>query len=337
MSAIMAADHPKQAATSLCQLIQVAHDKFYAASKASNQSPAPLHTILEVVPALIAKHAQSAVLSHNMTNTVVQNFAANVCLATGASPIMSLNGDEAEDLAALEGGLVINMGTITTDTMKAYKSGLLAYNNTGNPIVFDPVGGGATAVRRNAIKELTSAGFFDLIKGNEGEIAAVEGSSSVQQRGVDSGPSTSTAEDRIKRVTLLARRERCVILMTGATDYISDGTRTYSISSGSHWLGKITGSGCALGSVLASYLAMHKEDKLEAALAAMLHYEVAAHRAEILKSGVRGPGTFIPAFLDELYLVGKELANNEPGTTSLFKRMVKAEDVTLRDTTITHS
>ena len=307
VSAIVASADPQQAASDLRQRIQNISQTFYSSRKPGQPSKS-LEDMLNQVPQLIAKHATASVLSHNMTNTVVQNFAANVCLATGASPIMSMNADEATDLAKLSGGLVINMGTITPDALAAYRAGLKAYNAAGNPTLLDPVGGGATAVRRETIRTLLKAGYFDLIKGNEGEIGAVLGSSTTQQRGVDSGPSTSTAEDKIKMVGELARKEGCLVLMTGSVDYLSDGTRTVAIFNGSPWLGKITGSGCALGSVLVSYLAMHKDDKFSSALAGILHYEIAAERAE-KHEHCRGPGTFIPSFLDELCAVGKEAAD----------------------------
>merc|ERR1712098_4874 len=136
---------------------------------------------------------------------------------------MSINAREAVDLAKLGGALVINMGTVTPDTINAYLSGMKAYNAAGNPVLFDPVGGGATTLRRDTIKTLLTGGFFSVIKGNEGEISAVAGTSDVQQRGVDSGPSTSTEETKVALVKALARRERCIVLMTGATDYLSDG------------------------------------------------------------------------------------------------------------------
>lgn len=79
-------------------------------------------------------------ISHNMTNLVVQNIAANVALAVGASPIMSGNAGEAADLAALGGALVINMGTVTPDGLENYVKALRAYNAAGRPVVFDPVG-----------------------------------------------------------------------------------------------------------------------------------------------------------------------------------------------------
>lgn len=71
---------------------------------------------------------------------MVQNFAANVALAIGASPIMANYGEEAADLAKLGGALVVNMGTVTPEGLENYAMALRAYNRAGGPVVFDPVG-----------------------------------------------------------------------------------------------------------------------------------------------------------------------------------------------------
>ena len=71
---------------------------------------------------------------------VVQNFAANVALAVGASPIMSNCGDEAADLSKLGGSLVINMGTVNDDALANYIKAVRAYNAVDRPVIFDPVG-----------------------------------------------------------------------------------------------------------------------------------------------------------------------------------------------------
>lgn len=263
---------------------------------------------------------QKSPLSHNMTNLVVQNFAANVALSIGASPIMANYGEEAQDLSSLGGALVINMGTVTPDGLLNYKKAITAYNlsPTGGPIVLDPVGAGATSVRRAALADLMNNGYFDLIKGNEREIIAVARASGFtltdasQQRGVDSGSALFSLEQRAYIVARLALRERNVVLMTGATDVVSDGIRTYAIDNGHEVLGMITGSGCTLGTTLSAYLAANQGDKLYAAVAGILHYEVAAERAAG-REDVKGPGTFVPAFIDELYLLGKEVAEGKVG------------------------
>jgi thiamine-phosphate diphosphorylase/hydroxyethylthiazole kinase len=321
VSAIVASSDPQASALELLTLIKTTPEKYYAAVPPGVTASTSVFDLLGQIPRIIKTHVTSSPLSHNMTNTVVQNFAANVSIATGGSPIMSENGPEAADLARLGGGLVINMGTATPEKLATFAVGLKAYNAVGSPVLLDPVGGGATAVRRGAIKTLLAAGFFSIIKGNEGEIGAVvtagatasqkSSSQQEQQRGVDSGPSTLTHAEKIQRVSELARREHCIVLMTGATDYLSDGVRTATVSNGSHFLGKITGAGCALGAVIVSYAAVYPQDRFLATLAALLHYELAAENAEARTDLVRGPGSFIPAFLDELYLLGEEIKDGK--------------------------
>ena len=63
---------------------------------------------------------------------------------------------------------------------------------------------------------------------------------------------------------------------------------------------------------MAAFLAVHREDKLLAALAGILLFEVAAERAAEHPI-VSGPGTFVPAFLDQLSILSKATAAGEGG------------------------
>jgi thiamine-phosphate diphosphorylase/hydroxyethylthiazole kinase len=294
VSAIMGSDDAKAATSNLAKLM--ATPPPFATS--NKKQTLTRDAIIAAVPDLIARTAAKKPLCHNMTNLVVQNFAANVALAVGASPIMSNNGLEAGDLAALGGSLVINMGTTTPEIRSNHLKALAAYNAIGGPVVLDPVGAGATAQRREGVKALMAGGYFDLIKGNEGEIRTVSGAAGVKQHGVDSGAAQLSPEERISVVKALAARERNIVLMTGTTDVISDGERTFLISNGHEYLGEITGSGCTLGTTIASVLAVEREDKLLGALAGILLYEIAAERAA---EKAAGPGSFVPAFIDALY------------------------------------
>ena len=120
-----------------------------------------------------------------------------------------------------------------------------------------------------------SGGYLDIIKGNEGEITTVYGEAEAQQKGVDSS-STLSPEQKAAVVAALARRERNVVLMTGKTDYVSDGTRTFAVDNGHEYLGLITGSGCVLGTTISAMATVHPGDKLAAVLAGLLHFEIAA-------------------------------------------------------------
>jgi thiamine-phosphate diphosphorylase/hydroxyethylthiazole kinase len=308
VSAIMAAKDPRRAAQELRRLIKTPPPFISASSPQADVHD--VSSILEKVPSVIKAVGEKTPLSHNMTNLVVQNFAANVALAVGASPIMANYGQEAGDLCKLGGSLVINMGTVTPEGLQNYAQALRAYNSVGGPVVFDPVGAGATAIRRGAVKALMAGGYFDLIKGNEGEIKTVFGHTGAQQRGVDSGHSTSTALEKATLVRDLASRERNVVVMTGATDYVSDGKRTFAINNGHDLLGKITGSGCVLGTIMSAMLAVYHEDKLVAAIAGLLHYEIAAELAAE-REDVKGPGSFVPALIDELYRLQTETVNGD--------------------------
>lgn len=343
VSAIIGAPDAKKASSDLKQLLSTL-PPFKAKCTPQSETPpqtslaAGLGTSSEAPPswpdtealqrstlqAVAAVHSKSP-LSHNMTNLVVQNFAASVALAIGASPIMSNNGDEAPDLARLGGGLVINMGTATPDALTNHRKAIAAYNTAGGPIVLDPVGAGATTARKEALAFLLASGYFDLIKGNEREIAAVARASGLvlddggaQQRGVDSGDALFSLPQKAALVARVAARERNVVLMTGATDVISDGRRTFSVSNGHRYLGMVTGSGCTLGTTLSAYMAAAPEDKLLAALAGILHFEIAAERAAE-KDSVYGPGTFVPAFIDELYQLRIEAVEGSGEWTSGIK------------------
>ncbi|PYH96041.1 putative thiamine biosynthetic bifunctional enzyme [Aspergillus ellipticus CBS 707.79] len=298
VSAIMAADDPKAAAAEFTKLVS-SPPPFVRSQEAPVSTTAAL---LEQVPQVVQEVVKAHPLVHNMINYVVANFVANVALSMGASPIMSPYGDEAVDLCKFDSALVINMGTLTSESIPNYLKAQKAYNVRGNPVVYDPVGAAATSIRRGAVAQLMAGGYFDLIKGNEGEIRQVFGSSGVTQRGVDSGPSSLDSQGKAKLARDLARRERNLVLLTGATDYLSDGEHVVAIENGHELLGQVTGTGCAVGTVSGGFLTAHPKDKFLAVLAGLLMYEIAAENAAS-KDHVRGPGSFVPAFLDEVYAI----------------------------------
>ncbi|RCK13043.1 hypothetical protein DT075_01360 [Bacillus licheniformis] len=57
-------------------------------------------------------------LVHNMTNNVVTNFTANGLLALGASPVMAYAREEAADMAKIAGALVLNIGTLSRESVE---------------------------------------------------------------------------------------------------------------------------------------------------------------------------------------------------------------------------
>ncbi|KAJ9260714.1 hypothetical protein DTO212C5_8441 [Paecilomyces variotii] len=322
VSAIIAAEDPRAAASQLSKRIS-SLPPFASIPPTPRENEAAL--LLNDVPSIVAKVATSRPLVHNMINFVVANFAANVALSIGASPIMSPYGDEANDLSTFGGALLINMGTLNSESVSNYLKAMLAYNKGGNPVIYDPVGAGATKIRKAAVKQLMAGGYFDLIKGNEGEIREVFGNSAGMQRGVDSGPSTLNNREKATLARDLARRERNCVLLTGDIDYLSDGNRVFAIGNGHEFLGQITGTGCSLGTVTGAFLSVHRTDKLHAVLSGLLMFEIAAENAAA-KEYVRGPGSFTPAFLDELYAIRQAAVR---GDNSWFTGRAKVQEIHL--------
>ena len=71
-------------------------------------------------------------------------------------------------------------------------------------------------------------------------------------------------------------------------------------------------TGCTVGTAVAACVAVHRDDKLLAVIAAMLLFEIAAEHAA-LRDDVKGPGTFVPVFIDELYGLSKQTASGNNG------------------------
>lgn len=131
----------------------------------------------------------------------------------------------------------------------------------------------------------------------------------VSQRGVDSTSALSLPA-RASLAASLAKRESCVVLLTGATDIVSDGHRTFRVDNGTEMLGMITGTGCTLGTTVSAMVSAYPVDRAVAAVAAAAMFGVAAERASE-RDEVRGPGTFVPAFIDELYAIRKATAEGD--------------------------
>ena len=79
VSSIIAATNPKASAKELRQLIHKLPP--YHVAREDRDKVRDISAILEEVPHIVKRVGQAGVLSHNMINQVVTNFAANVALA----------------------------------------------------------------------------------------------------------------------------------------------------------------------------------------------------------------------------------------------------------------
>ena len=97
----------------------------------------------------------------------------------------------------------------------------------------------------------------------------------------------------------LARRHDCVVSVSGERDYITDGEQTLVVSGGSPLMSRITGMGCSASALTAAHVACAASPLIGAvaAMAAM------AEAGEEAARDAKGPGSFLSAFLDALYLL----------------------------------
>ncbi|GMM35214.1 bifunctional hydroxyethylthiazole kinase/thiamine-phosphate diphosphorylase [Saccharomycopsis crataegensis] len=253
---------------------------------------------------------QEKPLTHFITNAVAKYFSANVCIAIGGSPIMSELSEEFSFFAKIsKGSLCMNTGTMSNASIHMYKKAISEYNAHMVPIIYDPVACGATQPRREIAKMMIEHGRYSVIKGNMAEICSLAGANGVTMRGVDSDLNLNDLEI-VDILSKLAVKTQAVIVMTGKKDIIVDGIiptkkpRVCFISGGHELMGKITASGCALGGVIASYLAVCSYfHTFEAAIDAVALYKEAGYLAG---QQSKGPGTFLANFTDELYELSRK-------------------------------
>lgn len=195
-------------------------------------------------------------LIHHITNYVTVNDCANITLAIGASPIMADAIEEAAEIAAIASGLVLNIGTLNARTVASMLKAGQTANEIGIPVIFDPVGAGASDFRNQTTQTLLKTLKFSIIRGNLSEIRYISGLSS-NTKGVDAAAidMSDGIEATIQIAKTCAKQYQTVIAITGAVDVISDGITAYCIENGDAKLSKITGTGCMCNSLIASYTA----------------------------------------------------------------------------------
>lgn len=229
-----------------------------------------------------------------ITNTVVTNFTANALLAVGAAPAMVDIVGEAGAFARVASALLVNLGTPNPEQRDAAREAVSAARDAGTPWVLDPVAIGALPLRTALAHELVALGPA-VIRGNASEIMALAGVGA-GGRGVDAADGVEAAADA---AALLAERFGSVVAVSGPVDLVTDGARTARLANGDALLTRVTGGGCALGAVIAAFVAAG-DDVFESTVAANLVYTVAA---ELAAEGASGPGSFAPRFLDALAAV----------------------------------
>lgn len=204
---------------------------------------------------------------HCITNSVAMEFTANALLAVGVRPLMSAAPNEMQDIARVADALLINIGTLNDELIRAALCAGKAMKEQGKPIVLDPVGIQVSAYREQAVRDIIIQCAPCVIKGNAAEMAVVN--------------------------DIVTASPGCVLVTTGETDLITDGARQECLHGGSVLQTRVTAMGCVAGALIAAYAAQEKS-AFEASVRAMTLMNRAGKEAE----GDYGLGSYRMYFID---------------------------------------
>ncbi len=235
----------------------------------------------------------TAPLVHNITNYVVMNTTANALLAVGASPVMAHAIEEVEEMVGHAGALVLNIGTLSESWIVAMlRAGKMAQER-GIPVVFDPVGSGATRFRTETAQHILHEIRPAIIRGNASEIASLAGLAG-GGKGVDSTRSTDSV---VELAHALAEQWSCVVSISGETDVVVAEGRVVRLANGHPMMTRVTGLGCTATALTGAFAAVNSVP-FQAAAHAMAVMGVAG---EMAAERSAGPGSLQVHFLDVLY------------------------------------
>lgn len=240
----------------------------------------------------LARVRDAAPLVHNITNYVAMDITANALLAVGASPAMVHAAEEVQEFVGIASALVINIGTLSPSWVDAMRKAAARAGTTNTPWVLDPVGAGATPYRTAVAQELSRLRPA-VVRGNASEILAL----AAGRAGVKGVDSTDSSEAARELAAELARELGCVVAVTGAVDYVTDGDRLLAVANGHPMMTRVTALGCTATALIGAFLGV-SSDPLVAAAHGLgilgLAGEIAAQEAS-------GPGTLRLHLIDALY------------------------------------
>ena len=258
-------------------------------------------------------------LTHCITNSVTINDCANAVLAIGGSPIMAEDEEEMEEVVEIADVLVINIGKLSKEQIKAMNVSAAHATKTNTPIVLDPVGAGISQLRNNTIKYLVENNNITAIRGNISEIKAIANiigllNTESAAKGVDVSEDDIISRDNLEingnLVKELAKKLDTVIIASGPLDIISNGETTVVLDNGDEMMPLITGSGCMLTSIVGSCVAVN--DPFEGSILASIAMSLAGEKArKQVDENDLGTGSFRTFLIDYLYKTNVESLINE--------------------------
>ncbi len=253
-------------------------------------------------------------LIHQITNFVTANDCANAVLAMGGVTVMADEPDEVGEIVRNAKALILNMGTLSERKVKAMIIAGREANRRNIPIILDPVGSGVTSFRREAVGRLLSQIRVSVIRGNVAEIRYML-SGKYTGKGIDS----LCEEDslRIETARELAQKLSCIVAVTGETDIVSDGVKTYGVKNGCLPMGGITGTGCVCSAMIGTFCSVVPWNMLEAATCAIAYVGIAGELSW-KKYGSLGMGHFHMGMFDMYGNISEETYKQEERVYEIF-------------------
>ncbi len=221
---------------------------------------------------------------HCITNMVAQAFTANMLLAAGAVPSMTIAADEVASFVARADALLINLGTFDAERRAATEIAIEEAVDESIPWALDPVFVDRSDRRAAYARSLVGKGPR-VVRLNQAEFAALAGHAS------EGGGLARYAVEHLTTVAL-----------TGPADIVTDGARLVTIRNGHPLMESVTAMGCAASALVAACLAV-EADAVIATAAALLALDVAG---EVAATRARGPGSFAVEILDAVHAVDGE-------------------------------
>lgn len=202
--------------------------------------------LLAKIADILTRVKQQRPLVHHITNYVTVNDCANITLALGASPVMASDIAEVEEMVSHAAALVLNIGTLSSEAVTAMVAAGKKANSLGVPVIFDPVGVGATALRTAAAEQIIREVRLAVIRGNMSEIKVLAGLNT----GIKGVDSIADEQGGVQAAQNLAKQLGCTVAITGKTDIVVRGADLCLINNGHPLLTAVTGTGCMATSLI---------------------------------------------------------------------------------------
>jgi hydroxyethylthiazole kinase len=244
-----------------------------------HSGPAKRDDVAECAAALIGRLRARSPRVHCITNAVAQNFTANVLLAAGAVPSMTLSVEEIGPFVAGANALLVNLGTFDRERREATVIAVETATRQNLPWVLDPVFIDRSSPRAAFARALL-ARAPKAVRLNAAEFITLSGN-----------------EPTRDALAAYARATNTVIGLSGATDLIGDGERLAAIANGHALMAKVTAMGCAASALVAACLGVEPDAWLATAAA----LTIAGVTGELTAEKATGPGSFAVAFVDTLF------------------------------------